>query len=174
MSYCESDVLETVELFKHMITVPDFHIPTALFRGEYMKSVAEIEYNGVPIDTDLLNQLQENWERMKSKLIKNIDEFGIYEGTTFKINNFERYIQANGWMWPRTDTGMPKTDKETFKEMAEIHPEIQPLRELKALIGGLNLKTIMAGSDDRSRTLISPSGLKQAEMPLRMTRRKRV
>ena len=34
-------------------------------------------------------------------------------------------------MWPRTDTGMPKTDKETFKEMAEIHPEIQPLRELK-------------------------------------------
>jgi hypothetical protein len=40
--------------------------------------------------------------------------------------------------------------------MAEIHPEIGPLKELKALIGGLNFKSIMAGSDDRSRTLISP------------------
>jgi DNA polymerase-1 len=59
-------------------------------------------------------------------------------------------------MWPRTDNGMLKTDKETFKEMAEIHPEMGPLKELKALIGGLNFKSIMAGSDGRSRTLISP------------------
>lgn len=40
--------------------------------------------------------------------------------------------------------------------MAEIHPEIQPLKELKALIDRLNFKSIMADSDDRSRTLISP------------------
>jgi DNA polymerase-1 len=52
--------------------------------------------------------------------------------------------------------GLPKIDKEMFKEMAEIHPEIGPLKELKALIGGLNFKSIMAGSDGRSRTLISP------------------
>jgi len=72
------------------------------------------------------------------------------------MNNFERFIQVNNLIWPKTDTGLPKTDKETFKEMAEIHPEIGPLKELKALIGGLNFKSIMAGSDDRSRTLISP------------------
>jgi DNA polymerase I-like protein with 3'-5' exonuclease and polymerase domains len=156
MSYCESDVLETSELFQRMITVPDFDIPTSLFRGEYMKSVAEIEYYGMPIDTDSLNELQENWEKIKFKLIKNIDKFGIYEGTSFRINNFEILIQINNWVWPRTDTGLPKIDKETFKEMAEIHPEIGPLKELKALIGGLNFKSIMAGSDCRSRTLISP------------------
>jgi hypothetical protein len=69
MRYCESDVLETAELFKRMITVPDFDIPTSLFRGEYMKSVAEIEYNGMPIDIDLLNELQENWGKIKFKLI---------------------------------------------------------------------------------------------------------
>ena len=89
-------------------------------------------------------------------MIKNIDKFGIYEGTSFKVNNFERFIQVNNWMWPRTETGLPKTDKETFKEMAEIHPEIGPLKELKALIGGLNFKSIIGGSDGRSRTLISP------------------
>ena len=59
-------------------------------------------------------------------------------------------------MWPRTYTGLPKIDKETFKEMAEIYPVIQLLRELKALIGGLNFKYIVAGSDGRSRILISP------------------
>jgi DNA polymerase-1 len=63
-------------------------------------------------------------------------------------------------MWPRTDNGMLKTDKETFKEMAEIHPEMGPLKELKALIGGLNFKSIMAGSGGRSRTLISPFWIK--------------
>ena len=109
-----------------------------------MKSVAEIEFNGIPIDTDLLNELQENWEKIKLKLIKNIDKFGIYEGTSFKITNFERFIQVNNWAWPRTDTDLPKIDKETFKEMAEIHPEIGPLKELKALIGGLNFKSIMS------------------------------
>ena len=41
MSYCEVYVLETVELFKHMITVPDFHIPTALFSRRVYESVAE-------------------------------------------------------------------------------------------------------------------------------------
>jgi hypothetical protein len=40
---------------------PDFDIPTSLFRGEYMKYVAEIEYKGISIDADLLNELQENW-----------------------------------------------------------------------------------------------------------------
>ena len=80
-----------------------------------MKYVAEIEYNGVPIDIYLLKELQENWEKIKLKLIKNIDEFGIYEGTSFKINNFERFIQVNNWVWPRTDTGLPKIDKETLK-----------------------------------------------------------
>ena len=121
-----------------------------------MKSVAEIEYKGISIDADLLHELQENWEKIKFKLIKNIDKFGIYEGISFKVNNFERFIQVNNWMWPRNETGLPKIDKETFKEMAEIHPEIGPLKELKALIGGLNFKSIIAGSDGRSRTLISP------------------
>jgi 3-dehydroquinate synthetase len=85
MRYCESDVLETAELFKRTITVLDFDVPISLFRGEYMKSMAEIEYYGIPIDADLLHELQENWEKIKFKLIKNIDKFGIYEGTSFKI-----------------------------------------------------------------------------------------
>jgi hypothetical protein len=59
-------------------------------------------------------------------------------------------------VWSRTDIGLPKIDKETFKEMAEIYPEIRPLKELKVLIGWLNFKSIMAVSDGRSRTLISP------------------
>jgi DNA polymerase-1 len=33
MSYCESDVLETAELFKRLIMVLDFDIPTSLYRG---------------------------------------------------------------------------------------------------------------------------------------------
>jgi DNA polymerase-1 len=60
-----------------------------------MKSVAEIEYYGMSIDTDLLNELQEKWDKIKLKLIKNLDKFGIYEGTNFKMNNFERFIQVN-------------------------------------------------------------------------------
>lgn len=156
MKYCESDVLETAELFKEMLQVPSFDIPTSLFRGEYMKTVAEIEFNGIPIDVELLNELQNNWENMKLKLIQRIDKWGIYEGTIFKIDNFEQFIQINGYAWPRTETGLPKTDKATLKEMSELYPLIQPILELKTLIGGLNFKTIMAGTDERSRTLVSP------------------
>ncbi|MHB8102217.1 MAG: DNA polymerase [Methanosarcina sp.] len=160
MKYCESDVLETAELFQRMISSQEFELSTALFRGEYMKAVSEMEFSGIPVDVDLLKLLQDNWDNIKLRLIKDIDEWGIYEGTTFKTKIFENLVINKGWSWPTTEKGNLKLDDDTFKEMVEVHPELRPLKELRGLISKLNIKTLPIGIDGRSRAMISPFSTK--------------
>jgi DNA polymerase-1 len=58
LTYCASDVLETAELLKKML--PYIDIPRALIRGRYMETIAEMEQNGIPIDTVTLERLKTN------------------------------------------------------------------------------------------------------------------
>ncbi|KKG31043.1 hypothetical protein DU38_05225 [Methanosarcina mazei] len=161
LKYCESDVLETAELFRRMISNPDFDLSTALFRGEYMKTIASMEYHGIPVDIDALNFMKLNWDRVKLKLIKDIDrDYNVFEGTKFKVSKFEAYVSQRGWAWPRTEKGNLKLDDDTFKEMVELHPELRPLKDLRYILGKLHLKDLPIGSDGRSRAMLSPFATK--------------
>jgi DNA polymerase I len=159
LTYCASDVLETAELFKKML--PYIDIPRALFRGQYMETIAEMEYNGIPIDTETLERLKANWLPIQEKLILNIDkDYGVYEGTTFKIFKFEHYLNNNGIAWPRTEKGALELKDGTFKDMAASYPQLQGLKDLRYILGQLRLSELPIGSDNRNRCLLSPFATK--------------
>jgi DNA polymerase I len=75
INYCESDVLETAELFKRML--PYIDVPRALFRGRYMETFATMEHNGIPVNIETLEKLKAKWVPIQEKLIS--DTTGIIE-----------------------------------------------------------------------------------------------
>lgn len=157
LEYCASDVKETAELFENMIADPNFDIPRALLRGRYMEAVAVMEHNGIPIDVKTLTALKKNWVQIQGKLIQEIDKnYGVYEGTTFKIKKFEHYLNNKVITWPRTEKGNLELRDDTFKEMCLRYPQLQGLKDLRYILGQLRLSDIPVGSDDRNRCLLSP------------------
>lgn len=160
MKYCESDVLETADLFIKMSQSKSFNLQQALFRGQYMKTVSLMEFAGIPVDVELLSTIQSNWEHLRLKLIEEVDVYGFYENGIFKNKNFENFVINKGWNWPTTEKGNLKLDDDTFKELALVHPELLPIKDLRSLISKLNIKNLSIGRDGRSRAMISPFSTK--------------
>jgi hypothetical protein len=161
LQYCAEDVKVTVKLFAAMWKKIDW--PRALIRGKYTWCVTCMGHTGVPIDMATLTLLRENWEGLQAGLIDEINpQYNIYENGTFRLENFERYLSAQGITWPRTPAGRLHTDDNTFKTMAGIHPELLPLKELRATLSALKLQGLTAGRDGRNRTKLWPYGAKTA------------
>lgn len=115
-----------------MISDPTFHIGPALYRGRYMETVAFMEHNGIPIDINTLDFLKRNWTQIQERLIlENNKIYGVYEGTTFKINKFEHCLNNNGIAGPRTEEGNLELKDDTFKDMVKKYPQLQELRDLR-------------------------------------------
>lgn len=154
LDYCESDVLALAKLLPAM--QGDIDWPRAMLQGRYAVAVAQIEANGVPIDTDTLTALKTGWQGIQHKLIAAVDaDFGVYDGTTFKLERFERYLAANRIAWPRTPTGRLDTEDDTFKDMARMHPQLAPLRELRGALSQMRLSDLAIGDDGRNRCMLS-------------------
>jgi hypothetical protein len=155
LDYCESDVEALAKLLPKM--EPSLDITRALLRGRYMKAAAHIEHTGVPIDTDKLALLRENWCSIQEDLIEEIDaNFGIYEGRTFKANRFAEWLIRYDIPWPRLASGVLDLSDDTFKEMARSYPAITSLRELRGNLSQMRLSDLSVGHDGRNRCLISP------------------
>ncbi len=155
LDYCESDVLETAELFRRMLPYVD--IPRALIRGRYMETIATMEHNGIPIDVETFIALKENWDQIQERLISEIDkDYWVYEGTSFKVAKFEEYLYKNNIVWPRTEKGNLEPKDDTFKEMCIRYPQLQRLRDLRYILGQLRLSNLPVGADKRNRCLLSP------------------
>lgn len=152
--YCESDVSALLKLFNQMKSGLD--IPRALLRGRFMEAAAQIEFNGTPIDTEMLALLSEQWKSIQDDLISNIDaRYGIYEGRTFKKVKFENWLIQNKIPWPRLSSGALDLQDDTFREMARIYPIVSPLRELRITLSKMRLSELSVGRDGRNRCLLS-------------------
>jgi len=126
-----------------------------------MEAIALMEHNGIPIDIETLTSFKENWPEIQGRLIREIDQdYGIYEGTTFKINKFEQYLISNNLSWVRTEKGNLELNDETFKQMVVSYPQLQGLKDLRDILGKLRLSEIPVGSDGRNRCLLSPFSTK--------------
>lgn len=155
LTYCQKDVEMTARLFFRM--EKDIDLPYALLRGRYMTAIANMEYNGIPIDVKKLNILKKNWDFIKEKLISQVDKkYGVYEGTTFKMDKFTEYLHANKIPWEYSEMGLPVTRETFFKEQAKMYPQLKPLQELRYSLGQLKLNKLQVGEDGRNRTLLSP------------------
>lgn len=156
VDYCESDVIATSSLWK-VIQSKMACAEHSLYRGEYIKCLAKMERNGIPVDKNFFLDFSDQFDSIKLSLIKKIDEkYHVYEGSTFKANFFENYLANSQIAWPRLDSGKLALDDDTFKSMARIHPELNELRELKSTLSRTKLNKIKIGFDGRNRVMLSP------------------
>ena len=159
LKYCQEDVEVLALLLEEMI--PDIDLNHALLRGQYMASVAKMENAGVPIDASQLNLFLENWDTIKRALIDKFNaDYQIYDGLSFRSENFAKWLFKNGIPWPQLDSGALDLKDDTFKEMAQAYPAITPLRELRVTLSQMRLSALAIGSDGRNRTMLSPFGAK--------------
>lgn len=155
LDYCQSDVDALVNLLPRLLPHIDF--PSAILRGRYMGAIARMEYNGVPIDTVILNRLQRHWEDIKGRLIRVIDEkYGVFEGTSFKQDLWAEFLASENIPWPRTETGRLSLSEDTFRQMSKRFPVVAPIHELRDNLGRLRLNDLAIGPDGRNRQMLSP------------------
>src|SRR5262249_11396237 len=142
LDYCQSDVMALKRLLPAML--PALDIPHALLRGRYMAAVAMMEHNGVPVDTEMLAKLREHWEAIQDDLIAAVDaDYGVYDGRTFKMEQFTRWLIANNIPWPRLESGRLDLEDDTFRQQARAHPAVAPLRELRSSLSELRLSNLL-------------------------------
>ncbi|MFA4956361.1 MAG: DNA polymerase [Candidatus Methanoperedens sp.] len=160
LSYCETDVLETLELYKKMLPHID-NIDRALFRGQFMAINAIIEHNGVPMDSNTLELMKEHWDTVKLELIKETDkDFGFFDGITFKTQAFINYLEKHNMQWTFTEKGNLSMDDDTWSDMVLVYPELRPIKDIRALLGKLKKLNITCGNDKRNRGMLSPFSTK--------------
>jgi hypothetical protein len=71
LQYCQSDVDALAALLPTML--PQLDLGRALLRGRYTAAAARIEWNGVPLDTEMLAQLRDHWEPIRTHLAQTIN-----------------------------------------------------------------------------------------------------
>ena len=155
LQYCESDVIPLPALFRKLAT--GIALAQALERGRYTKAVAVMESIGVPIDADTLSELRRKWVNIHLELISRVDDqYHVFDGTHFRFDRFEKWLADRQIDWPRTATGRPQTDAETFRDMALAHPEVGLLHQLRATLGSMKLESLSVGRDGRNRVSLKP------------------
>jgi DNA polymerase-1 len=149
VAYCTEDVEATARLLPVMGHEVDW--PQCLFYGEYMAAVGLYQKNGVPIDVDYHARIRDNLDDIKLELVQRVDrKYGVFEGTTLKMALLEAYVERTGIAWARS------AGKETLKDVAALHPEVNDLRELLKVLGSLRLNDLQVGRDGRNRTALFP------------------
>jgi len=157
LDYCEGDVVATERLLLAML--PRIDLPRALLRGRSMAAGAAMEWYGTPIDVLMLNLFREHWDAIKDSLIAGIDvDYGVFEGRTFKVDRWARWLANNDIPWPRTETGALSLSDRTFRDMAKVYPRVSPIRELRSALSDMRLNDLAVGRDGRNRCLLSPFG----------------
>lgn len=158
LDYCASDVVATAQLLQSMKGFIFEHprLGQALLRGRYTKAVAHIEFDGIPVDGELLTELRERWSSLQDRLIAQVDDrYHVYEGRTFKLARFADYLRAHDIAWPTLASGRLALDDDTFSEQCKSHPELRPLKDLRQALGQLRLSELAVGHDNRNRALMS-------------------
>jgi DNA polymerase family A len=155
--YNREDVDDTVALIK--VLAPTLDLPRALLRGRYSgAAVARMEATGLPVDTFYLNTLLENWEHIQLHYIAREDEFGLYDGTSFRESRLLDLIAAQGWDWPLTAHGRPELRLKTLGRQAKRYPKLKRLVHLRQMIAELRISRLAntVGADGFSRCSLLP------------------
>jgi DNA polymerase-1 len=154
--YNAEDVLLNIPLFEAL--VPTIDLPVALFRARYAAAVADIELNGIPIDTSYLHELETNWQALRLYYIARDDVFGLYDDTGSFHERLAALVKERGWVWPRTSTGKPELKGLTLAKQCRRYVELKPLQRLRDLIAELRLGAFLntVAADGMSRCPIMP------------------
>jgi hypothetical protein len=161
-AYCQSDVNALFQLFPRLVGDTTNLIP-ALWRGEYMKTIALAEHAGVPVDAALYRRMVEHWPALQAHAINQVNAIiPVFENSHFRAARFQSWLASQGLLadWPTTPTGVLALDEDTFRQAAALHPQLEPLRQVRQLLGQLHQPGLTVGADRRNRCLLSPFGTK--------------
>ena len=72
------------------------------------------------------------------------------------MERWEQFLTEQGIPWPRQESSnrLDLTD-DTFREMAQLYPCVQPFREVRHALSQLRLSDLAVGRDGRNRCLLS-------------------
>ena len=116
-----------------------------------------MERSRIPIDTDTWRPSKTAGTRIKTQLIDEVDsQYGVFDHGHFRDGLFARYLFDQDIPWPRTETGLLKTDDDTFSDMTKIYPQLQPLKDLRHALGQMRLADLAVGKDGQNRTSLWP------------------
>jgi DNA polymerase I len=167
LDYCWEDVDSTIALLEAM--AGDVNLPAALERGRYSKAIARMEWSGIPVDVPLLRSMQQHSPEIRSELVVAVErehQFNVYRrnktGFSFSNKAFDDFLVREGLdqIWLRTPSGRPYLKDEYLKEMAQVFPQLSPLRELRKTLSCLKDLDPPVGTDGRNRTSIRPFAAK--------------
>lgn len=157
LDYCAEDVAGTVDLFMAMAGLGHIDLDRALIRGRYMGAVARMEWNGIPMDHAGLANVLDHRDDVRDQLITQVDaDYGVYTDGQFNIGAFQWHLMQEGIAWPRLPSGRLQLDEGTFKDRASVHPQLQPLHELRRSLSGLQTNRLQIGTDGRNRAALMP------------------
>jgi hypothetical protein len=132
-----------------------------LFHCQYTRPQTWMQWNGIPIDTDTFYLLDNRWESIQQDLVNALDApYGLYEGTTFKMERFERWLIEHEIPWPTLPSGQLELEKKVFREMAKIYPDIAVIHELRHSLTDLRLHDLHISHDGYNRVWLNPFGSK--------------
>lgn len=152
--YCASDSDALARLLPAML--PQIDIARAVYRGRFMLAAGAVEFNGVPMDMPLLDRLGRHLGGIGDGLIRRVDaDYGVFDGTTFKMNRWVEWLYENDIAWPTLPSGAPSLDDDTFRDMSRVDPRVAPMHELRATLAQIRGKPLHVGSDGRNRALTS-------------------
>jgi hypothetical protein len=160
LEYCETDVDGNERLFNAMLACGDIDLSRAVHRGRYMRAVTRMEFLGVPIDMERYLWSRDHWEEIKNLLFEALGKsYGVYtEERSFNENLFRKYLAERGWGWPTLESGRLELTEKVFKAMAAIHPELEPLRQLRYALEKLKLYDLIVSESGFNRCWLNPFG----------------
>jgi hypothetical protein len=136
---------------------PELDVGRALLRGRYLCAASRIEATGIPIDRDALGSLRQDWPGIRGRVIDDIDRaFGAYRAERFDEEAFASWLVRRGIDWPVTKTGRLDLTDETWRDMARLHPQVRPLKELRTTLLSFDPHSMAVGCDGRNRTPVRP------------------
>jgi DNA polymerase-1 len=161
LAYCDTDVRPLFPLTERLLYANCCGTPLrsdpvglaqAIHRGRCSMAAARMEHTAISVDNDLLDRVLGDWDTIKTAIIAELDTFGLYPGGHFSNARFVECVTQLGILWPRTESGLPKLDKTTLRDMAIARPELAPIQQLRNQLAEMDLEKLQIGVDGRNRT----------------------
>lgn len=132
-------------------------IGRAILRGRYLGAISRIEATGIPIDGETLTALKRDWPDVRARIVRQIDGGRwIYRGERFDEEAFGAWLVDERIHWPLASSGRLDLADETWRDMARLHPQVRPLRELRTTLLSFDPSALAVGKDGRNRTPLRP------------------
>ena len=85
LDYCETDTWTAAKLLA--VLSRDLNWPQALNRRRSTRALSAMELQGTPIEP-VYRRLAGHWGEVALRLIRELDRYGVFDGTTFKHDRF--------------------------------------------------------------------------------------